>query len=71
MSSDSLEAAVEGMSVAMVTGSQIADREKLDPLGGEGALPEPMLVTASPKCQSRRQLISPANRPTMALCPGT
>ena len=65
-----VEAAVEGISVAMVTAVRLLDREKLDPLGGESALPEPMLVTMLPM-PIQKAIISPANRPTMAPCPET
>lgn len=56
--------------MAMVTAVRLLDREKLGPLGGESALPEPMLVTMLPM-PIQKAIISPANRPTMAPCPET
>lgn len=45
-------------------------REKLDPLKGEGAVPEPMLVIMFPM-PIQKAMMSPANRPTMAPWPKT
>lgn len=63
-----MEIVVEGISVAMVTAVRLLGREKLDPLEGVGALPEPRLVTVLPM-PIQKAMISPANRPTMAPCP--
>lgn len=59
---------VEGISVVIVTAVRLLGREKLDPLKGEGAMLEPILVTMLPM-PIQKAIMSPANRPTMAPCP--
>ena len=61
---------VEGISVVMVMVDRLLDRDKLDPLEGEGAMLEPILVTMLPM-PIQKAMMRPANRPTMAPCPNT